>query len=257
MEETSKRELPVYLAPGKRLFQVVVHMKDAPGSLSSILDKLVNSVNMVSASSYSLKDGTAVFSSFAEALADDVTAGSIKEDLASLDACLEARVEEGKEGLLVDTFHTGFRTDEGEYMLLRRDGVAEVFDHIVKIFGTGGEVLLYEEGKALGKYSSVKGIKDFGRERVLASVVYLSRSLTSQGWGLVDLDMGRDGAGPVVKVSDCFECSGGKSLRKGCDFFRGYCEGIAEGFSGRKAKVEETECTLRGDKGCVFAVNLG
>ena len=235
------------------MFHIVVHMADAPGSLSAILTDLGKRVNFIGLSSYALTDGTAMFTAFAEALDQKETPNTLKGAIDKLSASLEAEVAEGRKGLLVDTYHTGIQVGGDEYLLLRREGLSGVFDHIVRIFGTGGEVLLYEEGKALGRDNAEKRMKELG-DLVVDEAAYIDRALTAQGWGVVETSTARGTTDFTIRVDDCFECSGRDSPRKGCDFLRGYYEGSVETTRGAKPRVEETECRLRGDKGCTFRI---
>lgn len=249
-----KREFPIHFAEGKRLLHVVVHMSDAPGSLSAILDVLGSRVNLVGLTSYTLSDGTAMLSAFAEALPPGEPVSVTAQALKKLDAALEVRVTEGTDGILVDDFHTGMQVGDDDYIMLSREGLSRVFDHIVRIFGTGGEVLLYEEGKALGQQNSQRMLGALGSERVESAASYLLRSLTAEGWGTVQSS--KPGVRPFkVTIEDCFECKGGSNVRKGCDLARGFYEGSVEATRGVPAKVEEVECTLRGGKACVFHVS--
>ena len=250
MKDTLKREFPLHFAKGKKIFNIVVHMSDEPGSMGAILDALGKRVNMIGTSSYTLNDGTAMFTSFAEALSSDETPATLKALLDGISTNLESDVIEGRDGLLVDTFHTGILVGGDKYLLIMREGFSAVFDHIVRLFDTGGEVLLYEEGKALGHDSSQRRTKELGDETVTKESAYLDRALTAQGWGVVETDNGKSGF--QVVVEDCFECSGAGKVRKGCDFLRGYYEGLMQSDGGPAAKLEEVECRLRGGKKCVF-----
>ncbi|MDE1858889.1 MAG: hypothetical protein KGI26_07475, partial [Thaumarchaeota archaeon] len=74
MKETRKREFPLIYSKGKKLFNIVVHMSDDPGSMRAVLDALGERVNLIGTSSYTLSDGTAMFTAFAEGLSKDETA---------------------------------------------------------------------------------------------------------------------------------------------------------------------------------------
>lgn len=242
----------MHYAKGKKLFHIIVHMSDAPGSMSAILDGLGKRVNFIGMTSYSLSDGTAMLTAFAESLSPRETPESLKAVLVGLSASLEADVREGVDGLLVDTFHRGIQVGDDDYILLRREGLAGVYDHIVKIFGTGGEVLLYEQGKALGKDNAQRRVKELGVGNIVSNSSYLGRALTAQGWGLIESKTKPESKEFLITVTDCFECSGADRVRKGCDFLRGFFEGSAEVTRGKRPVVKEVECRLRGSKACVF-----
>ncbi len=249
-----KREFPIYYEKEKKLFQIVVRMSDAPGSLMSILEVLGRKVNLIATSTYTLGDGTAILSAFSEPLSSTETIAGIQKALGSSPVTIESDVTEGKGGLLVDTFHSGLQVGGEDYMLLRRAGLSGVFDHIVKIFGTGGEVLLYEEGLAMAQRNA-KNMNDLLTPEVVGpNTSYLIEFLTAQGWGVFEPTAGKGSHEGTVKMSHCFECEHGSTVRKHCDFMRGYFEGSANFTLGVSMQVEELECALRGDKACIYRV---
>jgi predicted hydrocarbon binding protein len=247
-----KLEFPLHYAKGAKLFQIVAHLSDAPGSLSTILEVLRGKVNLIGTASYTLSDDTAMFSAFTEALSPDETVEGLQKVLKASKAIIEADVMEGRNGLLVDTFHTGPRVGVDDYILFMRKGMCGVFDHIVKIFGSGGEVLLYEEGMAMAQRMTQNFMQTFGMDTISGNTDYLSRFLTAQGWGIIDVKQGEAELAFLTTVKDCFECAPGSEVRRKCDFLRGYIDGSAEIVYGVKIRAEETECTLRGAKACVF-----
>lgn len=256
VKEGPRREFLAEYAKGKKLFQVVVHISDAPGSLSAVLDILSRRVNLYGTHSYTLKDGTAMFSAFAEALTDAETPDKLRSALQGTKATLEAEAREGKDGLLIDTFHKGLVMAGADYMLLRRDGLDGVFDRIVRLLGTGGEVLLYEEGKAMGKHNAMEEMSELGSDVVLAHVGYLAKQLTAEGWGDTESDTHPGSKEIVITVHDCLECAHRGDVRRKCDFLRGYFEGTAEVTRGGPVRAEEIECRLTGGKACVFKLSM-
>lgn len=255
MKAIRKREFPMYYVKGKKLFQVVVHMSDAPGSLRSILDVLSPRLNMVGLSTYTVGDGTAILSAFAEALDQEETPSSIQRILRNSSAALEAEIMEGKDGLLVDTFHSGLEVGDEDFMLLRREGFSGVFDQIVKIFGKGGQVLLYEEGLAMARRNARKTASELGKDVIHANLPFLIKFLTASGWGTFETKPGHKDFEYDVTVTDCFECSKQSDERKECDFLRGYFEGSGSTTFGIPMHAEEVRCILRGDNACVFHIS--
>ena len=252
MKGEKHRIFPVHYDPGKVLFHVIVKLSDAPGSYSSVLDLIRTKVNLIGTSTYTLSDGTAIFSGFAEALSPKETAEKIRRLILRSNAAIDADVREGKDGLLIDTFHTGFAVDSADYVLMRRGGLAHVFIHISKLLGSGGEALLYDEGLTMGKWEAETLAKRFGSERVKNQAGALTGFMTAQGWGEVDGKAGPAKGEMTVIVSDCFECSMENSPRKGCNFMRGYFAGASNAIFGHEYGSKETKCVLRGAKTCEF-----
>jgi predicted hydrocarbon binding protein len=253
---TKRRIFPIHFAPGKKLFHVVVKLSDAPGSYSAILNLLGPKINLIGTTTYTLSDGTAIFSGFSESLSPNETANSLNRLIMSSKAAIESSVIEGKDGLLIDTFHTGIEVGGSEFLLMRRLGASLMFDHVAKLLGSGGEALLYEEGRSLSLLNAELMIKLVGLQRVRTNSAELSPFLTAQGWGSPEIE-GSLGAGNLrVKLNDCFECSAPVTYRKGCNFMRGYFAGSMEASMGGNADAKEVKCTLKGAPSCEFMVTI-
>jgi len=252
MKEGKKQIFPVHYAPGKKLFHIVATISDAPGSYSSILDHLRTKVNLIGTSTYTRNDGTAMFSGFSEALSQRLTAKELEKLIMGSKAAISVRVYEGKDGLLVDTFHTGFVVGDEVYILMRRDGLVHVFDRVSKMLGSGGDALLFEEGVAMSTRNAEMMIKNVGADRVRAQMGVLNRFLAAQGWGEIEAKEGPKKGSFTVRVDDCFECTADGSSRRGCNFMRGYLAGGAKATFGTDYESKETKCRLRGADACVF-----
>jgi len=253
---TKRRVFPIHYAPGKKPFHIVVKLSDAPGSYSAILNLLGPKVNLVGTTTYTLSDGTAIFSGFTESLSSSETAKGLTKLILSSKAAIEADVAEGSDGLLIDTFHTGIDVGGDEFMLFRRLAVSRMFDRVASMLGSGGEALLYEEGKSLSRLNAEKMIDLLGRDRVRANSAELSHFLTAQGWGSPEIENGPAEGTSIVKLKDCFECSAQVPSRKGCNFMRGYFAGAAETTLGGSAEVKEVKCILKGAPSCDFVVTI-
>jgi predicted hydrocarbon binding protein len=255
LKESPKRDFLFHYAKGKKLFQIIVHISDSPGSLAEVQKVLGAKVNLLGTTSYTLSDGTAMFNAFAEALSVEETPERLVGALRKVKSTIEADVREGKGGLLVDTFHRGIVIGKDDYILLRSDGLGEMFDRIVQLFSSGGEVLLYEEGKAMGEDNAEEVSAQLGDEVVRTNAAYLAHQLTAQGWGATVSDTRPGSRTITITVEDCFECRGGSKGRQKCDFLRGYFEGTARVTREARLACEEIECRLTGGKSCVFRIS--
>ncbi len=249
-----RRIFPVHFDPKKKLFHVVVKLSDAPGSYRSILDLLSPRVNLIGTGTYTLNDGTALFTGFAEALTQKDTADALRKTILGSRAAIAAKVDEDADGLLVDTFHTGFIVGNDNYMLMRRHGLEHMFDKVSSILGTGGDALLYEEGLAMGSKDTETMVHNFGADRVRTQMATLSRYLSTQGWGSIEVKGKPGKAGFAFVVNDCFECAESNDSRRGCNFMRGYLVGGAGAAFGTEFESVESKCVLRGDKACEFSL---
>lgn len=252
MKRMSKRIFPFYYAPGKNLFHIIVKISDAPGSLSSVLSLISTRVNLIGISTYTLNDGTAILSAFAEALVQKQTTESLTRLIKGVEAAVDVEVQEGNGSVLVDAYHRGLDVGGESYLLMSRDSMTHVFGEIVRILGSGGEALLYAEGRAMGERYAKNLLELLGPEQVRAKSDYLRHVISAEGWG--EVSPGEvDGKGLYhVKIEDCFECTIKEGNRKGCDFFRGYLEALSTEVIGQSFTSTETKCRLRGDPVCEF-----
>ncbi|MDG6909432.1 MAG: hypothetical protein JRN08_03595 [Nitrososphaerota archaeon] len=247
------RLFPFYYSPGKKLYHVVVKLSDSPGSYSSILDLLSTRVNLIGTSTYSLSDGAAIFSGFAEALSPKETREGIERLIRGSKAAIEVKVNEGKEGVLIDTLHTGFTVEGEDFVLMRREGLGEMFDRVTKILGSGGDALLYEQGAAMGRSAVETLTGRLGARVVESNLSAVYRVMSAQGLGEIRGEMGPKDGSFLMTVRDCFECSEG-APRGGCNFMRGYFVGAAEGIFRRKYAAQEVKCVLKGYSHCEFTL---
>jgi len=247
-----KKEFPFYFAEGKKLLHIVARIPDEPGSLGKVLNLLGSRVNFIGTSTYTLHDRSALFSGYAEALAKGESAEQIKNLVMSSKVAMDVSVMPGQDGILVDTYHTGFEANGEDMMLLGREAMAGMLAQVYRLLGSGGETLLYEEGKAIGRSNMEEAVRAIGKERVGANIAYLRKRLRALGWG--DVDAPVKGDRTRLHIRDCFECSGSADSRTGCHFFRGYIVGNRGAIDGKDPAAEEVKCVLRGDDVCEFVI---
>jgi predicted hydrocarbon binding protein len=96
--------------------------------------------------------------------------------------------------------------------------------------------------------------KLIGKERLGSQTESLNRLLAVLGWGVVTLTGSLSHEPVSIQIEDCFECSLGKGIRKGCNFLRGYIAGAARVSFGGNPNPEEIRCRLRGAQFCEFRV---
>jgi len=247
-----KKEFSFYFSEGKKLFHIVAKITDEPGSLGKVLNLLGPRVNFIGTSTYTLQNKSALFSGYAESLKTDETAEKLKSLLVSSKAATEVEVLPGQDGILVDTYHSGFEAYGEDMMLFRRKAMASMLSQIYRLLGSGGETVLYEEGKAIGRSNMEDTVGTIGKERVRNNISYLRKRLRALGWG--DVVAPIEGDRTRLQIRDCFECSDSPGSRTGCHFFRGYIVGNRGAIDGKDPTSEEVKCVLRGDKVCEFVV---
>jgi len=254
LKRTRRVEFPFHFSPGKKLVHVVAKISDEPGTLARLTTALGNKVNLVGVSSYMLGDGTAIFSGIAEVIDQLDGDKEIQEITAATKGVIDCRVWQSKNGLLVDQFHTGIESGMGEpFIMFSTAGLSETFSNVVKVFGSGGETLLYLQGRdfamaRFGVYKELLGPNPWDRLNEAAHIYEVL------GYGAVTITRENGGKSIGMSVRNCFECSGARTKSRSCSFMRGIAVGSFTAVLGVEYKGEETKCRLRGARVCEFVL---
>jgi len=247
---------PYYYSEHKKLFHVVVRIRDVPGALAGVLTLLTTELNLLGSTSYSIEGNSAMYSCFAEALRKSETPEEIQDLVARSPWVLESEVTASKNGFLVDMFHTGVQVGTGEpYVMFPSAGMADVFEKLVRTFGSGGETILYELGHNFGRdrfelYRPILGPEP--RKRV-DEAAHIFEAL---GYGGATITQNTDGSIRLA-VNDCFECAVPSDIGRSCAFRRGLAAGTFGALLGQEVQCQETKCRSKGDKFCEFIVVPG
>jgi len=245
---------PFQYSPGKRMVHVVAWLSDEPGALASLLSAVKSQVNLISTSSYSLGENTAIFSGFGEVLSESITAQSLQGVTDKLPNVSRSQIWESKEGLLVDRFHTGFQAGIGEpYLILPARALSETFEGIVRTFGSGGQTILYEQGLDYAKsrsgiYKRITGDHPEGRLDDLTAIV------GALGYGKSTATIEPSGKSLTLTSTECFECSTPTRTGRRCQFLLGMAVGVFGALFDKDLVGEETLCRQKGNEHCEFVL---
>lgn len=255
LKPTRKRFHALQYCPRVRGFHIVVQLKDMPGALNSVLDLLRQQVDLTNTISYNTSEGRAISSIFAKAISRSVTENSLKSVIAKSPFVEDYEVVGSKGGLVADTFHEGIELGPGESLVaISVGGLSHMFRSLINLFGTGGEVILFEEGLAVGRENGDYLKKFLGASFVRNRLEDLAALYAALGWGRATVVVEKRGKMISAKVEDCFECSGVKERSQNCQFFRGHLVGIVSSFLGGNFRGEERKCRLKGDPHCEFYI---
>jgi predicted hydrocarbon binding protein len=254
LKRTRRIEFPFHYSPDKKLVHIVAKISDEPGTLARLTTALGSRLNLVGTSSYKLGDNTAIFSGIAEVIDEVDDDRGIQKIAAETDGVIECKVWQSKNGLLVDQFHTGIESGLGEpYVMFSTAGLSQTFSNIVKVFGSGGETLLYLQGKdfAAARFSVYKELLGPNPWDRLSEAAHIYEAL---GYGMVTITPENGGRSLGISVRDCFECSGARSNGRSCSFMRGVAVGSISAVLGVEYKGEEVKCRLKGSRVCEFVL---
>jgi predicted hydrocarbon binding protein len=254
IERQKKKEFPFHYSADKRIVHVVAKLSDEPGALASLLNALGTRLNLIGTTSYTIEGGYAISSNFGEALFDSDTPKSIHKVASRSPHVLACQVWESRDGLLVDQFHQGIQLDTGgSYVMMHRAGLAKAFGELTKLLGSGGETILYTQGKSYG-HSRVENYRKMFGLNPTARLQELSHIYESLGFGAAQVTIESSGKIRFV-LTDDFECSTNERSGYGCSFIRGLIEGSVEIITRKEMTSEELKCRLQGDKNCEFVLS--
>src|SRR5487761_1045144 len=154
MGPTPSKYVPIYFyRPGRRLFHASMALMDEPGALARILNTLPHpAINLVHTSSDGGHEGRAIVHLYAE-VDPDFPLESVGTLLREIPGVTDARVEGGIDGFLIDTSYPLRIAGGPKAMVLDRQQVTHMVDQVREQLGSGGAVLLYNEGLSLGRAS--------------------------------------------------------------------------------------------------------
>jgi len=238
---------------GERVFHIAAEIADVPGSLNSVLELVSGQIDLKNTISFSHEKGLASWRAFASAIDGDTTAESVRQRLLRSPFVKNVEVTEGRDGLVVNKTSSGPSLGPREPLIVMSiGGMNSVFDHMVRVFGTGGESILYGEGHSLG-LANGRYLKEYlGNGLVKNSLDDLAGLYSSFGWGVVDVMEDGHGTTVTARVHDCFECASAEGAETRCNFFLGHFKGTVSMLFGMEFAGNETRCRRRGNEFCEF-----
>lgn len=249
--------VPVYFyEPGRRLFHAWIAMAHEPGTLARILAALpVPAINLfhLTASDGS-HDGLSIAHLYAEA-GSDITPEALGSLLRKIPGVTDAHVEGGIDGLLIDTSYPLQITRGSQALVLDRQQLAGMVDEVREKFGSGGAVLLYDQGLSLGRESWNEFLKLVGRKFAVEHLSYLGNWHSARGMGrmeVVDFDLERVAA--KIRVADSFECVGHTTPTPYSQLLRGLIAGFLSALWESPVTCRETRCVAMGEPACEFEI---
>ncbi|HXW95814.1 MAG TPA: V4R domain-containing protein [Nitrososphaerales archaeon] len=256
-QETAVRQrYPIHsllYSRGEKVFHIAAEIEDVPGSLNSLLELVSGQIDLRNTISFSHDKGLASWRAFATAVNGDTTAETLKLRLQKSPFVRDVEVTEGKDGLVVNKTTSGPSLGPGEPLIvLSVAGMNSVFDQVVRVFGTGGESILYGQGHSLGQANG-RYLKEYlGNGFVKHSLDDLAGLYSSFGWGIIEVLENDHGATVTGRVRDCFECASGEATEARCNFFLGHFKGIVSTLLGVDMVGTEKRCKKRGNEFCEF-----
>lgn len=256
--ESAPRYLGLSIADGEKpVFHVAVRSRNVPGALGDITTRLgkagLNIITLSDCSNPESDDSAVSF--FVEPKGVDSSEDEIRRTLSTSHYVTEVLVRKSDGKLMIDDF--GFPLvyfPSGRAVLLSQNGIHAMFRDIVRMFGTGGESILFRAGHSVGTQSINDVAKVVGEEYLRTKTETLAGFYSALGWGKLELiEASEDMVTYKLKLSMGLECEEG-APKPSCHFTRGMIAGATERIFGGPAKCAEERCASMGDPFCVFVV---
>jgi predicted hydrocarbon binding protein len=249
-----KVEFPFYFSAEGKSVHIAAELVDKPSVLAQVLSRLRSKVDFVGIATYSVGNNRTIFSGIGILKSASDSAQSIERLMSLPGLVRRSEVTGSKNGLLIDRFHTGLEVGTGEPCLILPTAVlASTFEAVVREFGSGGETILFNQGKAYAQARWAGLGRAFGpdpRTR-LDDVAAMTGAV---GWAIVEIKH-TPGSNILECVNhECFECSGLTKGGHGCPFLRGMAVGLVESVYRTKVTSQETRCRKNGYDSCDFVM---
>ncbi|MDG6988529.1 MAG: hypothetical protein JRN21_04300 [Nitrososphaerota archaeon] len=257
MEQTPRFVGVSMLERGRPLFHAVVKGTNGPGVLGDLATKMggagFNILLVNECSPPESRESTATF--FVEGEAG-TTEDELRSAIAGSPYALEVVVRKSESKLLVDSFPFPLMYfPSGRGVIFPQSGVRAMFQDIIKMFGTGGESILFRAGHAVGRQGTEDVARVMGEEALTKDPDLFTGLYAALGWGRMEIvEAAPDLSAFSMKLEEGFECTGVKSPVPVCHFTRGLIAGSAERALSRATACEEKSCAAAGDPYCLFTV---
>jgi predicted hydrocarbon binding protein len=256
LDPSPKHVLVGIYDPGKVVFLVYARTKNVPGAFGDIASRFGQAgINILSISNFSDPEKKeSVLGLFAEPTDNRMSAEDVSSVLRASRFVLDEHVKKSESGFAIDDF--GFPLDffpGGRGVLFPQKGLASMFQDMLTAYGSGGEVILYRAGYAIGRQGTDELVKLFGEDSILEASTSFMKLYNALGWGQLELEeVSDDFTSWTLAISQSFECAGLQKDKPQAHFTRGLIVGSAERLLGRPMKCEEVKCVAMGQTHCSF-----
>lgn len=253
-----RKDVNVYLYdPSKKYFQIVIELENVPGALHNVLDVMLElRLNVLgSFSSVESAARVGVWSGFVED--NDHSAGELKRKLSSSAYVHDVMVVESSRGFLVDGIHFPLAFNTGtRAVMMTAKALAKMLGAVRTRYGSGGNFILYEEGRSYGKDIAGEYLVKLGADFVVSNIAEVLKLYQALGWFRVEgVKADVKGGNVTIRALDSFECVGGEARVPLSQFVRGHLEGALTTWLGREMECEEKHCIATGEKYCEFVLH--
>jgi predicted hydrocarbon binding protein len=248
----------MYLSPSNNLFQISATLKDDPSSVSNIL-QFLSPLGKIKRVEVERPDAGGAYDivMYFEAVNASVSKQDVRDAIASSPFVVSSAIEQSHNGLLLNLLQFPIRLTSGfRAFVINQEVLNGMLSSIRKKFGSGGDVIIYDEGLALGEEQGKTLVKLIGRNQTIESATDLVKLYQSVGLGRpVDFELNASLSRVGLSLYDSLECQGQRSKVPYSQFIRGHVCGLAAALFGKQMKCAEVRCIATGDAYCRFVAS--
>jgi len=256
----SKELLIGRIESGRRLAQVVVTIRDEVGAVASVNALIATlNVDIRQSTSYSLPgDSLAIYNAFVVFNDPKISLIQLVERLEESRHVVKVEANEGRDGIIVDGISFPVNWQGRRTVILSQPATTRMFEAMRFNLGSGGEVILYQQGFSYGKELAEFFRVKLGNDYLSRNFEYTLRVLAATGWGVPEfVGSGSGFPNMTISMSSCFECEGVRASQPICCFMRGFLSGVSTTVAGHTVHCEESRCVARGNPRCEFNLRSG
>src|SRR5574340_791718 len=151
-ERITKEILVGRYEPDKRLAQVIIQTKDVVGAMAAVSTIMAGlKVDVRQSATHSLPNGTAVINAFVILKDPSVSTSQLVHRLAQSPLVVNARAIEGRQGAVIDTVSFPVNWQGRRVVIMAQPAMARMFESVRRTFGSGGDVVLFQQGSDYGR----------------------------------------------------------------------------------------------------------
>ena len=248
-------------APGRRLAEVVVRIRNEKGALASC-SQAVSDCNVNVLTGFFTAPGrsrTATLSFFADITDAEGGLSDLRRTLQAMDQIQSVEAIAAEDGFMVDKQHFPVQWAGRRGILMRADALNEMLNRLWAVFGTGAATIIDQMAEAMGRHSAKEIVEDFGARFAVDQLDELIGTYSALGYADVSIERGKTSDFPVVvNAKSLFECESNakQHLHRRSAFFRAHLRGFMSGTFSKAFDVSEVQCLTDGDEVCSFRVAL-
>lgn len=243
--------------PNTNFYLLSLEIKNRVGNMVSISKALADSrIGILNGSFSTGYGGLAHWLMFVKPEDSEMNGEAIRRVLLSLPDVVTCQIKQSKSGLLVDELSFPVVTTSGERTMIFRN---EIFNGMLRAtrekFGSGADVITFDQGASAGEVSGKELITVVGKEKIGELITHIVSMYQSLGWGLAQvIKLNRSPFKMVIRMYENAECSGQRSTKPVSHFLRGHMVGVVDGVFELETQCVETSCMATGDKYCEFSL---